>query len=192
MPYGNSAMAPIVEAHYRKFRTPNVLDIGAGYGFWGAFIRTYFGSNDRGRIGQVSGEWNYPWEGCWKNNDTPRITGIEPFTAYRNPMWALYNGGMREQRVEEVMGDVVDACRFSFVLCIDVMEHLRSEVALDIFNATKRGVFGICNLKYDKPQAPYGNSLEDHITQFDPNAFRQAGCEVIVLNPLYFAVTVDR
>jgi len=179
-------MAPILEAHFRRIRPNRVLDIGIGYGFWGALIRNYFGADQGGQLGHMLDRET------WVPNPALTISGIEPFANYCNPMWDFYDGGVVRRNVEDIIDSVVRLAADEFVVCIDVMEHLKRAVAMDIFRATRKGVFGICTQMYDTPQAPYGNPLEDHITKFSPQEFVAAGCTVIDLNPLYFAVTVDR
>ena len=173
MPYGYSALAPHVEAAFREANPASVLDVGAGYGFWGAFLRTYFCGREDGRLAKP-----FPW----------LLNGVEGFRNYQNPMWDLYDS-MTLANIEEI-GIGLQCARHDFVVCIDVMEHLSVRAGTEILRETKSGIFGICLAMYDGPIAPFGNRLESHITLWDKDVLRQTpGLTVTELNPLYLMVT---
>ena len=85
---------------------PNsVLDIGIGFGKWGALVREY-------------GEgWNH--RRYHPDQWSIKLVGIEIWYAYKNPMWHLYDRVYNG----EASGIVPTLPRFDLVLMIDVLEH---------------------------------------------------------------------
>lgn len=174
MPYGFSAMAPLVEASFRSTNPRRVIDIGIGYGLLGAMLRNYFCGRDDGKLRKP-----FPWE----------LVGIEGWAGYANPMWDLYDW-VKITKIEDVnWGNLITP--HDLVVCIDVLEHLPRDVGMAIVQATTRGIFGVCTVMYDRPVAPFGNAMEDHITQWAPEDFAGIpGARVERLNDAYFALKI--
>ena len=107
MPIGSYALVPHV-AHALCRRQPRrVLDLGIGFGLYGAVVRQWLDQGTR----------------PWRTN----LTGVEGFSSYRNPTWDLYNlivvGPLQEFLAR-------DHELFDFILLMDVIEHFeRSEGA---------------------------------------------------------------
>lgn len=168
MPVGYAAMAEHVHTAVRRTNPHTILDIGMGYGLWGALIRNYFGANASGSI--------YPTNGLV-------LHGVEIFPVYRNPMWDLYN--------QVLIGDIqkythiID--QYDLVVFIDVIEHLPKELGELILTKAKHAIVGVCQEMYDFKVQPYGNTHEDHTTVWDEDQVKMLGYETARLNPLYFA-----
>jgi hypothetical protein len=123
----------------------SVLDIGIGFGKWGALCREYI-EISRGRM---PAEWR------------SRIDGIEMFEGYRNPMWNVYD--------QVHLGDarlILDALgSYDLVICTDVIEHFEKhegQVLLEKMLDRGRVVLITSPIGPSPQEAVYGNPHEEH------------------------------
>jgi predicted TPR repeat methyltransferase len=101
MPIGSYALVPHV-AHALCQRQPQrILDLGIGFGIYGAVVRQWI---DRARP---------PWR--------TYLVGVEAFASYGNPLWDLYNLIVIAP-VQEFLAREHEP--FDFIMFFDVIEHL--------------------------------------------------------------------
>ena len=145
MPTSDYTQIPDVVRVLIDSRAESVLEVGIGFGKWGALCREYIEIN-RGRM---------PPE--WRS----RIDGIEAFEPYRNPMWSVYDN--------VYIGDalvVIDGLgKYDVVLCCDVIEHFEKEFGQRLLEKMlDHGRLVVITSPADEsPQdAVYGNPHEEH------------------------------
>jgi len=161
MPVGFPEALPYVMRTFRRVEPRTVLDIGCGYGFWGAVLRNYFGTDPR--TGSI-----FPLMQVG-------IVGVEIWPAYRNPMWDLYNGVI-VGRIEDHL-DLVSSA--DLVVAIDVIEHLPERLGERILQTAKAFVMGVPR---ERPQgAHYGNEAERHLSFWNADDVRRFATTVTVL-----------
>lgn len=101
MPIGSYALVPHV-AHALCQRQPQrVLDLGIGFGIYGAVVRQWLDQGVR------------PWR--------THLVGVEAFASYGNPLWDLYDLIVIAPLQEFLARDHE---LFDFILLTDVIEHL--------------------------------------------------------------------
>ena len=141
LPFVLRAMRRGVERHSDVF---SVLDLGIGYGFWGAAIRNYFSTGPDGRL----------------RRGRFRLTGVEAFPAYENPMWAFY-----DEVVVAPIEDHLDLVgRANLVVAIDVLEHLPMEIGKRILRESRAFVAGVP--REHEQGEHYGNPRERHLSMW--------------------------
>jgi len=101
MPIGSYALVPHI-AHALCQRQPRrILDLGIGFGIYGAVVRQWLDQGVR------------PWR--------RHLVGVEAFASYGNPLWDLYDLVVVASLQEFLAGDHEP---FDFILFTDVIEHL--------------------------------------------------------------------
>ena len=101
MPIGSYALVPHV-AHALCQRQPRrVLDLGIGFGIYGAVVRQWLDQAMR------------PWR--------THLVGVEAFASYGNPLWDLYSLIVIAP-VQEFLAREHEP--FDFIMFFDVIEHL--------------------------------------------------------------------
>jgi hypothetical protein len=168
MPVGYCNMAEPLINHVYKTQPKRIIDLGIGFGYWGATLRNYFS-------GATDGHMNYGHK---------IIDGVEIFPQYRNPMWSLYNFIH--------IGDIKDFIyllpKYDMTICIDVVEHLPKETVYQMIEKSKSLMLGVCTeMGPQHLQSPHGNPHENHVTLWTEQEFRDMGFKITTLNPLYFA-----
>lgn len=152
-------IAHIAEFIYRM-QPASVLDIGTGFGKWGALAREYTDIYNR----------RYPRQ-TWKT----RIDGIEIFNAYsESPLWAIYD------RVH--VGDAVEILpslgNYDLIIAVEVLEHIKREDGLklikDIRAQSKRFLISHSNTNHG---IMMGNKYEAHISKWTAADF--VGCKLL-------------
>jgi len=173
MPVGVAECLPFVLriAHEIEWSqgTLKVLDLGAGYGFWGAAIRNYCGTDpSTGRI-------------C-AGGKALRITGIECWEPYRSPLWGAYDE-MIVGRIEDNLSRIDSA---DLVVAIDVLEHLPEPLACEIMDRAHRFVVGVP--EQWEQGAVYGNESERHVSMWTVDKMRPHATTITYMpnfNPLH-------
>lgn len=119
-----------------------VLDLGIGYGKYGALLREFCSHNvERATV----------------------LTGVEGYRPYVTPMWTMYDA----VKVEDFSNPIhwPDYVGFDLVLMIDSLEHLETTTAAKLLNhLTENNRFVIVSVPNGHcPQGSYkGNRLEEH------------------------------
>ena len=154
MPISNWEAIPAIMNEVYRLQPQMVLDLGIGFGKWGALLREVL-DGMHGRCAR--GQWQ------------ARIYGMEVHGAYRNPAWNCYNN------ISEVdFACIGELQNWDLVLMIDSLEHLEPEQGLAILDAlveNNRHVI-ISVPVVPMPQgAMYGNEFETHRTHYDGTEF---------------------
>ena len=145
MPTSDIDQIPDVLRVVMGCRAESVLEVGIGFGKWGALCREYI-EISRGRM---PAEWR------------SRIDGIEVFDGYRNPLWSVYD----HVYVGDAMTIIESLGRYDLVLCCDVIEHFeKAEGQRMLAKMLAHGkVVVITSPHSESPQeAVYGNPHEEH------------------------------
>ena len=112
MPSSDYFQIPTVMQAVTQLKPASVLDIGIGFGKWGALCREYLDA-DFGRVAKPQ----------WQT----RIDGVEIFEPYRNPLWdAVYD----RIWVGDAMDVLRQAGRYDLVIACDVIEHFTKNKVL--------------------------------------------------------------
>ena len=146
----------------------SVLDIGVGFGKWGALCREYLD--------------------VWKGRVRPeewavRIDGVEVFPAYRNPLWDLYT----DVHETEALAWLREAPQsWDLVLMMDVLEHFTQADGFALLRAALARCAKMLIVAMPvvvRPQGEiYGNPHERHIAAWTPGVFdalcvSETGCK---------------
>ncbi len=115
MPIGSYALVPHVAHALVRHQPHRVLDLGIGFGLYGAVVRQWLDQGVR----------------PWRTN----LTGVEAFASYRNPTWDLYNLIVINP-IQEFL--VRDHALFDFILLLDVVEHFERPEAIWVLDRCKR------------------------------------------------------
>lgn len=144
------------------FRRPGrVLDLGIGTGFYGAVVR------------QWADEGVAPWR-TW-------LVGVEVFSAYRNPLWDLYNV-VYGMTIEEYLSTHSE--QFDCVLFNDVLEHFDHAFGESLLRylpslVAPGGVLVVSTPAVFNPQqAAHGNEFERHRSIWTADELKSLGFEV--------------
>lgn len=156
MPISSWQAISDIMAEVVRLNPKSVLDLGCGFGLYGALCRNYLDAM-HGRCQR--GEWGIP------------IFGIEAFERYRNPAWDLYH----DVEVHNFTGTSrIDTTGWGLVLMIDSLEHLYPEAwrgFLDrIVNGNKHVIVSVPNGLMEQGAA-FGNEYERHRTTFQGPEF---------------------
>jgi SAM-dependent methyltransferase len=152
-------IAHIAEFIYRV-QPDSVLDIGIGFGKWGALAREY---TDIYKRRYVHNDWK------------TRIDGIEIFDAYsESPLWAVYD------RVH--IGDAVKVLpslgSYDLIMAVEVLEHIKREDGLELISGirakSKRFLISYSNTNHG---IMMGNKYEAHISKWTAADF--PGCRLL-------------
>jgi len=126
-----------------------ILDIGVGYGKWGALCIEYL---------------KY-----WKNI-TPVVDGVEVFEDYKSPLHAVYDK-IYYSNVMEVL-PIFE--RYDLILLVDVIEHLSREDGLKLLGSVKKHYLVSTPAYWSGQQASHGNKHEEHLSQWTPVDFENS------------------
>jgi hypothetical protein len=151
-------LTPIAELIF-ALRPSSVLDIGVGFGKWGALAREYTDVN-KGRTEKKS------WQ--------VKIDGIEIFPAYASVLWAAYD--------KVHIGNAVELLpklgNYDLIMAVEVLEHMTKEDGLRLIAAIKaKSRNYIVSYSNSVGVAMFGNQYEAHISKWTPVEF--AGCKLL-------------
>ena len=148
----------------------SVLDLGIGFGKWGALIREY------------TDIWGFRF---YRDEWTTFITGVEIHETYRNPMWDLYDrvvigdlcqfvGGLT--KIENAGGGY--APLYDLTIMVDVLEHLPKNDGIglieNVLKFSKHFIVSYCNSHQkdvrDNPHEDHVStwSVGDNFKRYDP------------------------
>lgn len=158
---------------------PNsILDLGIGYGKYGALCREYVDFNRQANRFPASVE-----DGLFRREPsldwTVFILGIEGFIQYRNPLWDVYN----QVRIQDFANrnNWHGYEEFDLVLMVDSLEHMPEDVGTDLL---KFLVHGNRNVIVSVPEGLYpqdavhGNAFEEHRSTWSGDKLAELGGEV--------------
>lgn len=166
----------VIEAGCKEIislKPKSVLDIGIGYGKWGALAREY---TDiwQGRF--------YPEE--WET----AITGVEVHFKYKNPLWGIYDCIIRGEAFAVIMDLHAKKTKYDLAIMMDVLEHFEKsrgtefiEYALDI---CENFLVSWCNSEQKDVR---DNKHEDHLSHWCVKDFEDMGVlKKVVKNETHF------
>lgn len=162
MPIGCYSLVPHVAFHLAVERPARVLDLGVGFGLYGAVVRQWA---DLG-----------VWPGrTW-------LVGVEGFAGYRSPAWDLYNLIVVDS-IENYLARAAET--FDCILLNDVIEHFDKPAGLAVMNRARQllapgGSLFVGTPAWFFPQeAVYGNELERHRSAWSAADFSSLGFELL-------------
>ncbi len=142
MPIGSFAILPDVVSELVRKNPRRVLDVGIGFGIYGAAIREWLDSG--------YGRKTF-------------IEGVEAFSGYENPNWQHYDRVI----IDDVMKVFFDGL-YDAILLLDVIEHFGKEEGEELIRRMKSilfigGILLVGTPAIFCPQdAVYGNEYERH------------------------------
>lgn len=170
MPIGSYASVPWVAQHLITHRPQRILDLGMGFGMYGAMVRQWLDLGVQ------------PWKTF--------LVGVEGWVNYRNPVWDLYN-----VVYAELIQDFLkrESPPFDCVILGDVIEHLPKDEGRQLIVELQRLVSASGHLLIVTPAeffeqgAVYGNALEVHRSHWQPEDFTDCGFQVPVSTDVVIA-----
>ena len=157
-----------------NLRPKSVLDIGVGYGKWGALAREY---TDIWQSRFYKDEWE------------TIVEGIEIHEKYRNPMWGVYDYIYIGDALEKVKAIAAsDGRHFDLSIMMDVLEHFEKEAGkrliAEVLKISSYFLVSWCNSEQKDVR---DNKHEDHVSTWDVGDFKNMGVlEKVVKNEKHF------
>lgn len=169
MPTSNAYnIAPIIDAA-THIKPKSVLDLGIGWGKYGALLREYLDGGN----GALS-------ESLSLTSPRTVLVGYEGFEQYRNPMWDLYDTVHITDIIYPPLWERFS--NYDLVLLIDSLEHLEREVGEKLLQhlvEKNKNVIVSCP-DGDYPQgAVYGNEYERHRSVWCREDFEKRGAKIL-------------
>lgn len=169
MPVGSFSLIKHFADQLQKHRPKTVLDLGIGYGLFGAIVREYLDDGVQ------------PWK--------TKLMGVEGFEEYRTPQWGVYDDVIIGDIKHYVNGRLTGHNNYplptyDFILLSDVLEHFEKEegrnLIYDIIDRLNCGgvlLIGTPGV-FCEQGAVHGNEYERHKSLWAWNEF-PVGFEVI-------------
>lgn len=163
MPIGCFSLIPHVTHHLVTHQPQRILDLGAGFGMYGAVVRQWL---DLGVTPAKS-----------------FLVGVEAWAAYRSPLWDLYN-----LMIVDSIQNYLRSCtqRFDCVIMNDVIEHFEKEEGgrvldrlRDILEAHGSLLVGTPGI-FGEQGAVYGNEYERHRSLWTAADFLARGFRIVM------------
>ena len=164
MPIGSFALVPHVVHSLVGLHPAKVLDLGIGFGFYGAAVRQWLDL------------------GLWRGAST-QLIGVEAWGAYRSPLWDLYNL-IYCQPIPEFLATSTEL--FDAILLLDVIEHFPKPDGEQLLTTLKNrtahnGIVLVGTPGLFFPQGDYaGNPFERHQSLWLAEDFRQQDFEILM------------
>lgn len=171
MPIGALELVGPVMSRLVERRPRSVLDLGIGFGFYGAAVRQWLDLGVR------------PW--------ATRLVGVEGWAGYRSPCWDLYDAVHIAELGEWLSRD---AEPFDAILLLDVIEHFDLDHGAAVAEAARKrlsqsGLLLIGTPAIWMPQgACYGNEFERHRSLWTAELLTDLGCEILVNGSMLLGV----
>lgn len=164
MPIGSHVLVSHVVQGLVERRPAKVLDLGIGFGFYGAAVRQWL---DFGILPGAGTE----------------LVGVEAWAEYRSPLWELY-----DRIYCQPIPDFLDANTevFDAILLLDVIEHFPKAEGDRLIPALKsrtapNGQLVIGTPAIFHPQGDYmGNPFERHHSLWSEDDFRRQEFEILL------------
>lgn len=163
MPIGSYTAIPYVASEFAERPPRTVLDLGIGFGMYGAVVRQWVDQGVR------------PWR--------TRLVGVEAWSEYRSPLWDLYDLIVAD-RIENYLARYSDL--FDAVILSDVLEHFEHDAGEQLLRSAAqrlnpRGRLFVCTPAHFYPQeSVYGNDLERHRSLWTPLELANLGFEILL------------
>ncbi len=163
MPIGSYTAIPHVAADLVRCRPRSVLDLGVGFGMYGAVVREWVDFGVR------------PW--------TTRLVGVEAWGSYRSPLWDLYDVMYVETIQEHLQRD---GSTFDCIILGDVLEHFELSEGDTLLSHLKTRLnpqgrlFAITPAYFHPQDAVYGNEFERHRSLWTADDLARRGFEVLL------------
>jgi 2-polyprenyl-3-methyl-5-hydroxy-6-metoxy-1,4-benzoquinol methylase len=176
MPTSDPRLITPVAQKILELQPKTVLDIGVGFGKWGALAREY------------TDIWGWRF---YKEEWLTRITGIEAFEKYASPSWGNYDR-VYIGKAEDLLPQW-DAT-FDLIIMMEVLEHIEKltahELLNHIFSVTNHAIISFSNIPQSNVR---DNPLEDHVSTWTeqeivPEGFwsevlyKDPGCSVLFIH----------
>lgn len=165
MPISSWQAISDITAEIVRLNPQSVLDLGVGFGLFGAICRNYLDAM-HGR--------------CHRELWTVFIEGIEAHTDYANPQWGVYDNIWPEDFSQELH----NCAEYDLVLMIDSLEHLEPEAGAlfleGLIARNKHVIVSVPNGLMEQGAA-HGNEYERHRTTFHGPEFDRYEHKVIHL-----------
>lgn len=165
MAFGSSAILPILAERFLGMQGLKILDLGIGFGMYGALVRNYA---DRGCP---------PW-GTY-------LMGVEAFHGYRNPCWDLYSY-IHVMPIGEYLYKYSGVDRFNCAIMLDVIEHMPKKDGIKHLETLKGMLRPSGTILVATPAVwieqgnANGNEAERHISLWEPDDFTAAGFNILL------------
>jgi predicted TPR repeat methyltransferase len=163
MPIGCYSIIPYVANHLVQHRPRRVLDLGIGFGMYGAVVRQWLDLGVK------------PW--------STYLVGVEAWADYGNPLWDLYD----LVAVDSIENFVVRQTQvFDCVLFNDVLEHFAKDVGRQVLDRVCKTVAPGGTLAVGTPAVPaeqgavHGNEFERHRSAWTASELSELGFEIIL------------
>lgn len=151
-------LSPVAEFLFR-LHPKSVLDIGVGFGKWGALAREYTDVN-KGR--------------CAKKQWQVRIDGIEIFPAYQSVLWAAYD----KVHIGNAITVLPILGNYDLILAIEILEHMEKEDGMRLLSGIKEKSRNFVVSYSNSVSVPvFGNKYEAHISKWGSIDFQ--GCRLL-------------
>lgn len=151
-------LSPIAE-HLFNLKPKSVLDIGVGFGKWGALAREYTDVN-KGRC--AAAQWQI------------QIDGIEIFPAYQSVLWAAYT----KVHIGSALEVLPKLGNYDLIMAVEVLEHMPRADGQRLIELIKEKSKNFIVSYSNSVSVPvFGNKYEAHISKWAPPDF--AGCRLL-------------
>lgn len=143
------SITTLVETLYNQEGVSTILDIGVGFGKYGALLRERL---DIRLLRYDKEDWQVT------------IDGIEPYSNYLTPIHSYIYNTIYIAKIELILNNLPN---YDVILMIDCLEHLEKEVGKKIVKAlwdktNKLIIFSFPKTDTPKPHTPWDNKLEIH------------------------------
>lgn len=153
MPTSDPSMISPVCEKIKALQPKRVLDIGIGFGKWGALTREY------------TDIWSWRF---YQHEWTTWIEGIEPHVQYRSPNWSMYNH-IHGCKVNDILYSLG---KYDLIIFLEVLEHIEKPEGLkllaDLMLHTSNLIVSFCN---NDQRDVRDNKLEDHVSKWNTSDF---------------------
>lgn len=173
MPISDMGAVPAIAAEINRLQPVRVLDLGVGFGKYGAIIREI-----------VDAQYGRCRPDQWHR----RIDGAEGHEEYRNPLWDLYDNVWIGDFTARPWTD------YHLVLMVDSLEHLEPEAGRDFLSLLLRHnerVIVSVPLGPMVQDAAFGNEFERHRTTFSGREFDRYKAKQLYRG-MCLAVSIER
>ena len=163
MPIGSHSIVSHVARALEDNRPRRILDLGIGFGFYGAVVRQWLDQGVR------------PW--------STYLAGVEAWGRYCNPLWDLYDL-VTVNTIQDYLTSSTE--QFDFVIMNDVLEHLAPEegrkVLQEIEPVINPGGHLIVGTpaRYFEQDAVNGNEFERHRSYWTADQLRPLGFTILL------------
>lgn len=167
MPTSYYQTVPAIVSMVLAENPSSILDLGIGFGKYGVLCREAL---------------DIPYERYQRDHWRVRIDGVEGYSGYRNPIHDYVYNEVRYGKIEVVLDQVGV---YDVVLLIDVLEHFAKEegeaLLRRILHHTRKALIVSTPVAPAHQEQYMGNTLEHHLSVWQPEDFIRLGGEAGVL-----------